>query len=210
MAPGGPFPNANALHAQETASPSPSPASGTAGSSPTARRSIRSPSSPRAPTASSNRSITGCPSCCSRRDEAMWLDPVTTDPAALSQLLKPYPAELMEGYCVSRAVNSPMNDSPSASRRTKHPLPCCAHPDLRGGRAAATCALIYKGIVSIPCHRLSSISGRAYETWKSTGSTLSRHKHFGRILVVWRYPQGPRTRNDSSLSAVLIRGIGLR
>ena len=45
-------------------------------------------------------------------DEARWLDPVTTDPAALSQLLKPYPVELMEGYCVSRAVNSPVNDSP--------------------------------------------------------------------------------------------------
>ncbi len=44
-------------------------------------------------------------------DEAKWLDPAFADPAALSPLLKPYPAELMDGYCVSRAVNSPVNDS---------------------------------------------------------------------------------------------------
>ena len=67
-------------------------------------------------------------------DEARWLDPVTTDPAALSRLLKPYPAELMEGYCVSRAVNSPLNDSPSASRRTKHPLPCSEEVALYEGK----------------------------------------------------------------------------
>ena len=45
-------------------------------------------------------------------DEARWLDPAATDPAALSPLLKPYPADLMKGYGVSRAVNSPVNDSP--------------------------------------------------------------------------------------------------
>ena len=45
-------------------------------------------------------------------DEAGRLDPANTDPEALSQLLKPYPADSMEGYCVSRAVNSPRNDSP--------------------------------------------------------------------------------------------------
>ena len=44
-------------------------------------------------------------------DEAKWLDPAVTAPATLSQLLKPYPAELMDGYCVSRAVNSSVNDS---------------------------------------------------------------------------------------------------
>ena len=37
-------------------------------------------------------------------DEAKWLDPATTDSATLSRLLKPYPAESMDGYCVSRAV----------------------------------------------------------------------------------------------------------
>ena len=55
-------------------------------------------------------------------DESMWLDPATTDPAALSQLLKPYPAELMEGYCVSRAVNSPLNDSPECITPDEAPL----------------------------------------------------------------------------------------
>lgn len=44
-------------------------------------------------------------------DEAKWLDPANTDLTDLSALLKPYPAELMDGYCVSRAVNSPVNDS---------------------------------------------------------------------------------------------------
>ena len=62
-------------------------------------------------------------------DEARWLDPVTTDPAALSRLLKPYPAELMEGYCVSRAVNSPLNDSPACIAPDEAPLTL-----LRGGR----------------------------------------------------------------------------
>ena len=52
----------------------------------------------------------------------MWLDPATTDPAALSRLLKPYPAELMEGYCVSRAVNSPLNDSPECIAPDEAPL----------------------------------------------------------------------------------------
>lgn len=45
-------------------------------------------------------------------DEAGWLDPSVTAPAMLSELLKPYPAERMHGYCVSRAVNSAVNDSP--------------------------------------------------------------------------------------------------
>lgn len=44
-------------------------------------------------------------------DEAKWLNPAITAPATLAQMLKPYPAELMEGYCVSRVVNSPTNDS---------------------------------------------------------------------------------------------------
>ena len=55
-------------------------------------------------------------------DEAKWLDPGATDPAALSRLLKPYPAELMEGYCVSRAVNSPLNDSPECIAADEAPL----------------------------------------------------------------------------------------
>ena len=55
-------------------------------------------------------------------DEAGWLDPATTDPAALSPLLNPFPAELMEGYCVSRAVNSPVNDSPECIAPEEAPL----------------------------------------------------------------------------------------
>ena len=55
-------------------------------------------------------------------DEARWLDPTTTDPSALSPLLKPHPAELMDGYCVSRAVNSPVNDSPECIAPEEAPL----------------------------------------------------------------------------------------
>ena len=55
-------------------------------------------------------------------DEARWLDPGTTDLPALSQLLKPYPAELMDGYCVSRAVNSPVNDWPECIAPEEAPL----------------------------------------------------------------------------------------
>lgn len=45
-------------------------------------------------------------------DEKRWLDPTVRDAAALSRMLGPYPAELMKSYCVSRAVNSPLNDAP--------------------------------------------------------------------------------------------------
>ncbi len=45
-------------------------------------------------------------------DEDKWLDPVVTTPTSVLPLLNPYPADLMEGYGVSRAVNSPVNDSP--------------------------------------------------------------------------------------------------
>lgn len=42
---------------------------------------------------------------------AQWLNPATP-PFALNTLLKPYPAEPMTAYAVSRLVNSPMNDTP--------------------------------------------------------------------------------------------------
>jgi len=48
--------------------------------------------------------------------EEAWLDPETRSPAGLSPLLKPYPSELMAGYQVSPAVNSPPNDSPECIR----------------------------------------------------------------------------------------------
>jgi len=44
--------------------------------------------------------------------EALWLDPATEDPARLSALLQPYPAEEMETYPVSTAVNSAREDRP--------------------------------------------------------------------------------------------------
>ena len=47
-----------------------------------------------------------------REAESVWLDPTIQDPEKLLPLLKPYPSELMEYYPVSRAVNSPANDSP--------------------------------------------------------------------------------------------------
>jgi putative SOS response-associated peptidase YedK len=44
-----------------------------------------------------------------REDEALWLDKAAEVPDLLA-LLRPYPAELMDAYPVSRAVNSPAND----------------------------------------------------------------------------------------------------
>lgn len=43
---------------------------------------------------------------------AAWLDPERRDPAHLAPLLRPYPAEAMEAWRVSRRVNSPRNDGP--------------------------------------------------------------------------------------------------
>jgi putative SOS response-associated peptidase YedK len=44
-----------------------------------------------------------------REDEALWLDKAAEVPDLLA-LLQPYPAEQMDAYPVSRAVNSPTND----------------------------------------------------------------------------------------------------
>ena len=44
---------------------------------------------------------------------ARWLDPAEQKPAVLNALLKPYPADLMTTYPVSRLVNSPTNDTPA-------------------------------------------------------------------------------------------------
>ncbi len=41
----------------------------------------------------------------------IWLDPENKDEPVLTQLLKPYSSEEMEAYPVSRAVNSPANDT---------------------------------------------------------------------------------------------------
>lgn len=47
-----------------------------------------------------------------REAEDTWLDPRIEDPGLLLPLLRPYPADQMECYPVSRLVNNPANDSP--------------------------------------------------------------------------------------------------
>ena len=46
------------------------------------------------------------------QEHSLWLDPSVQDAAVLQPLLRPYPAEEMEAYQVSRLVNSPHNNSP--------------------------------------------------------------------------------------------------
>jgi putative SOS response-associated peptidase YedK len=53
-------------------------------------------------------------------EHALWLDPGVQDPELLLPLLQPYPAELMEGYEVSRLVNSPQNNSPDLLQPMTH------------------------------------------------------------------------------------------
>jgi putative SOS response-associated peptidase YedK len=53
------------------------------------------------------------------QDYGLWLDPEVQEPQRLQALLKPYSAEEMEAYAVSRYVNSPDNDDP----RCVDPLP---------------------------------------------------------------------------------------
>jgi putative SOS response-associated peptidase YedK len=48
----------------------------------------------------------------SREDEGLWLDKEAEIPALLA-LLRPYPAEQMDAYVVSKAVNSPMHEGES-------------------------------------------------------------------------------------------------
>jgi putative SOS response-associated peptidase YedK len=52
-----------------------------------------------------------------REDEDRWLDPELKDLAALLSMLLPYAEEEMEGYEVSRAVNSPAFDGPECTNR---------------------------------------------------------------------------------------------
>jgi len=44
---------------------------------------------------------------------AQWLSPTEQDPETLQRLLKPYPAENMTAYPVSRVVNNPYSDVPA-------------------------------------------------------------------------------------------------
>ena len=43
----------------------------------------------------------------------LWLEPNNQPPAELNHLLKPYPADEIEAYPVSRLVNKPQNDTPA-------------------------------------------------------------------------------------------------
>lgn len=52
-----------------------------------------------------------------REDYDTWLDPSLTDTARLVPLLRPYPAEQMVAYPVSRRVNVVQNDDPSLIER---------------------------------------------------------------------------------------------
>ena len=47
-----------------------------------------------------------------RELESLWLDHDMQDPAALGDILAPYPSEAMEAYEASPLVNSPANDGP--------------------------------------------------------------------------------------------------
>ena len=42
-----------------------------------------------------------------------WLNPTYMDLRMISVIMRPFPAELMEAYEVSRLVNDPKNDSPA-------------------------------------------------------------------------------------------------
>jgi putative SOS response-associated peptidase YedK len=46
------------------------------------------------------------------KDYDLWLDPQTQDPAALKDLLRPCPADVLEAFPVSTRVNSPALDDP--------------------------------------------------------------------------------------------------
>ena len=52
-----------------------------------------------------------------REAYAAWLDPAQTDSQRVVPLLKPYPADLMTAWPVSRKVNSPANDDASLIER---------------------------------------------------------------------------------------------
>jgi putative SOS response-associated peptidase YedK len=48
-----------------------------------------------------------------------WLDPKIKDTEKLEKLLAPYPSNKMDSHTVSRAVNSPTEDSPELSINSK-------------------------------------------------------------------------------------------
>ena len=46
----------------------------------------------------------------------LWLEPNNQPPAEMNHLLKPYPADAMTAYAVSRLVNKPQNDMPACTK----------------------------------------------------------------------------------------------
>lgn len=54
-------------------------------------------------------------------DYERWLDPAVTDPAALADILKPYPAGEMTAYRISPRVNSPRNNDPAITEPLQEP-----------------------------------------------------------------------------------------
>lgn len=54
-----------------------------------------------------------------KQDEDIWLDSATQDQGLLLKLLKPYPAEQMEAYPVSKRVNSPKNNTAACIEQLK-------------------------------------------------------------------------------------------
>jgi putative SOS response-associated peptidase YedK len=56
-----------------------------------------------------------------KKEEDRWLDPATQDKDLLVELLKPYPAEEMEAYPVSKRVNSPRNNTAACIEQLKLP-----------------------------------------------------------------------------------------
>jgi putative SOS response-associated peptidase YedK len=57
------------------------------------------------------------------QDESKWLDPELKDTDKLSELLVPFPSDLMEAYEVSTIVNYYKKDSPDCIRPVAHSMP---------------------------------------------------------------------------------------
>jgi len=51
-----------------------------------------------------------------RENYDLWLDPGVTDPARVSDCLKPFDPRLMRKYPVSTRVNHPDNDDPECAK----------------------------------------------------------------------------------------------
>ncbi|RJX35345.1 MAG: SOS response-associated peptidase [Desulfarculus sp.] len=68
------------------------------------------------------------PAILAPEDEAAWLDPGQSDPAALHELLRPCPDEWLEAFPVSPRVNSPAQEGPELIEPQKGPGDLFAGP----------------------------------------------------------------------------------